>query len=1605
VSFGIFEAAVSSEQEAGIAKQAAKDQFDAAVYDVRERLGPALFQASSIEEFRDRVACMKNDQSIYRIISPHLMPITGVVRRIVGKNGILENEFRTRIACGGTCTGPQKCEACKAKEARRRYADGGDLNPFGGEHSLKNMERNLGGPGPFMGTGGPPSPGQSGANIPAPGYDGSTQGTTTGAPTPTPGGKAPAPTGPLINLNPPPVPGPAVTNPGPPPSWPPPGTPGAEPIGPDIDPTTGKPKGTPPPATSPHLSRRYADFADGVVDTDATFKPSEGKLIPKDNWEGYKSKVDQGAAEKVDRNFQSRLRRADAGGTYDPTAPSSTGGGTTPGGGLGGMSGPEGVGQWEGEGGGQRKTPPLNPTPAQGGQFRPASYRRAYAAYARWCAANGRSPARLSSLDAYAARLSDADYLRLAAIITGCDYESDHHPKVPGTKLKNKDKVSRRRSAGEHGLHGYYDQYGTWGGSDPATNPYTGERDTAEDVPGQHEWEWKQPKSRWHNQPGKHRAARDPMRVYVAWCRRNGLAKLSARNINYFAQGDPQVAYYLAMRAKRAIRMAYRRYAEEYSGSGDVEKKSGPFAGGGGKFPVGTPKDKKDAKSVCNFPSVKAKNPSACGKVEKMKVSGFGRQYGEPEYESYEEGPSYGPGATGRTFQRPVRRPKVKPPQNPPKTKGASRRYAAPDYLQKADDALTQLLNQKAEEFQQTIAPLQQALVTVQQAEQIAQQQNPMNVLPPPGTVNVLPNGGPGGGAGAEGGAPGGGGAAGGAPGGGPGIADQLGMPAPGEEDLSGAANALANPIGGGPPGGEAGGPPPPEMQMAARRGGQGKGRGVARPLYGEAVSDLWRGWLKRQPGGLGRGGETDYQQFQSESGVGERAMNKLRKQIMTKPDWDVINDPRAVRTQGGTSGYGGVTVGRRRQAAGGQQPQPPPPPQPGQPRTLPPFGSDFWNRTNQVPPSSPGIPSGGWQENSPGGGLQKQMSRRSGGAHDYDPDNPHQIFAPARGHGWEHASGPSGRPYERPQLTEKGDSGKTPRGRHEGRRKVAWSGWGPAQFPKVREVPGWTWDTHLNGYLANRNHHFACDCGQSFPTPTGFRVCGGCGKQWNSYVIGTGGNVRSAAAEKFLVREIPVRKEGDMIVASRRRAGDVPGYNSPSARLLRETLDKHRGNRPVEAIEAWEDPDVHPDPFDPRHMARRRRAAEYRYPPRNLGTGTEKSEFGTFWTPEQEQAVIDRNVEKRKQELFERSQKRRQPRKKEPPQPELSPVLQKPPSSGEQQPWGNYLGSRRQAVTPWKYHPDENKGSKYYGLGDQPLNYRPYSPNDQRVPEDYVHPLKASWMDKYRQINPEHSAYEAEQAFFDRPTNSTKWVGTQKVKPPTRAEVQEAWAPMRWPGGRSPRFGSDVQLIDPRTGKIHHLIEAQGFTHDWDEERKRHIRRDTGESPKGRSPMQQDTFQDQIYAPSFWELQGLIDEDTHLDPAGRPGQPQEYAQRGMRNWQQDRALRMDDLMGYPGAQIPGTEYKPPALYPTDTTGPGLFPGPVSKEKYELPPETGVQGLQRRKSRLIPLLDRHGNIHRLIDPGELGEGEDDGRPTFKQPPRDWARRGDGSRFVMGPAPR
>lgn len=746
MSFGIFEAAVNSEQEVSLAKQASADKFNAAVYDVREKLGPFLFAANSLEEFRDRVAICKNDQSVFKLINAHLHPGASVLRRVVGRNGELEREFKDRLA-------------------HRRQA-------------VPTQ------PSPGIDT--PPAPGLG----------------------PTDNNAAPS-----LGL----------------------GTPAPAPI-----------PGTPSPLTA----RRHQGELDGTVDVKNTFKPSDDTLEPEGNFDGYLNKVDQGAEGKIDKLFASR---------------------------------------------------------------------EAMAFYSNWCQSNGLSPIRMSSLDTYAQNLNDEQYLRLANTILA--WENEHHPKVPKTKLKKKDKV-----AFQGPVHDDFFPYG----EDPEEaeghahhlppvqlHEPEHHREMAAKVPP---WESEHhPKTHKTKLPKKDKvAATDAMGHYLTWCDRNNLKRLSANNLWYYTQHDPKLAVHLATRMKAIIHTA----------------------------------------------------------------------------------------RLGR------------------------RRTAAPDYLQKADDALTQLLNQKAEEFQETIQPLQQALITVQQATQLQQQQNPLNVLPPPGTVNVMP----------------------GQP---DSPAGQLGMPDPNAPDLSSAINALANPIGGapggaappgGPPGGApdggTGGPPPaaaaqgaappgvipqpqdPSQPKAASRGGQGKGRGAARPRSGGIP-------IKDIPPHRGDGSDEDRRNWDAEM---DDTPSRHHRYVPTE---DMLDDPAIWRG------------GSRRQ--------------------------------------------GCWP-----------------GCHENE----------------EHA-----RKYHQDKK--------------EGQRKQAWSGWGPAQFPKTREVTGWKWDSHLEGYKANAPQRFACECGSDFPTPTGFRVCGGCGRQWNSYVIGGYGNNKEASADTYLVREIPVRH--DVIVGSKKQGEFGPkDHNDP---------------------------------------------------------------------------------------------------------------------------------------------------------------------------------------------------------------------------------------------------------------------------------------------------------------------------------------------------------------------------------------------------------------------------------------------------------------------------
>ena len=143
--------------------------------------------------------------------------------------------------------------------------------------------------------------------------------------------------------------------------------------------------------------------------------------------------------------------------------------------------------------------------------------------------------------------------------------------------------------------------------------------------------------------------------------------------------------------------------------------------------------------------------------------------------------------------------------------------------------------------------------------------------------------------------------------------------------------------------------------------------------------------------------------------------------------------------------------------------------------------------------------------------------------------------------------------------------------------------GWGPQQTG-MRRVAGFDFDHHLNGYITTASvGTFPCECGESFPVPSGYRRCGSCDKAWNSYVVGTDGPGREASLEKIIVREIPVRK--DVIVANKRQGGEYgkrkpvttlegPAKEEAFSRYLDRLQDKllRKGKDPDEISAMMED-------------------------------------------------------------------------------------------------------------------------------------------------------------------------------------------------------------------------------------------------------------------------------------------------------------------------------------------------------------------------------------------------------------------------------------------------
>ena len=402
------------------------------------------------------------------------------------------------------------------------------------------------------------------------------------------------------------------------------------------------------------------------------------------------------------------------------------------------------------------------------------------------------------------------------------------------------------------------------------------------------------------------------------------------------------------------------------------------------------------------------------------------------------------------------------------------RRTAAPDYLQKADEALTNLLNQKAEEFQGQIAPLQQALQTVQQAEQEAAAANPMNVMPPAGTVNVMPGGDPSGGAGGGldpnalaammgGGDPNAGGG------------DPMGGADP---SMGGGAPPGLDPnaMGGAPPAAQDQGLPP---MMAARLR-------FAR-LHQAKNCECWDGY-ERVPG-TKPCAKGSCQKCDTHKESSRRRANG----VVPPDDTEPHRRMEYIRTHGGSPED--VQVERRRRDALEKQHE-----------------ASRRRQAKNVDQM--------WEE------FAANATQR-GGEPDVDAFAQRYKVGPVALKRIRQKISAGNR--------KRGGQGKGRRASaHTSTRRQAWSGWGGASL-SMQRVAGWDFDHRLNGYITTAADTFSCDCGDEFSTPSGYRKCGSCGRAWNSYVIGTDNHGKEASLEKVICREIPVRK--DVIVASRRQA------------------------------------------------------------------------------------------------------------------------------------------------------------------------------------------------------------------------------------------------------------------------------------------------------------------------------------------------------------------------------------------------------------------------------------------------------------------------------------
>lgn len=505
-------------------------------------------------------------------------------------------------------------------------------------------------------------------------------------------------------------------------------------------------------------------------DLDETYHPSSGNLIPKGDFAGYKDSVDQDGPEKVQRDF---TPGGDSGSDKHAAKDKKTDGPVS-------RSKWNDVNQWEE---GERHSP----DEIEDGKKEAA--RLVADIYTDFARSNGMRVASLDTLDRYASTgIHEADYRLLQALIVRAaeDCEDKDDEDDSDSDDSDSDSDSKAPSASESDDSDDSDDAPDFGGDSASESDDSEDSDSEGgddyDFGGDTQDSGAAPDAGGQQFTVPEQAPELPPEM---------MQEIPQDDASGSAPVPPEVIDSLLGLPEGTIEQLLLEEVEQGAQGGDPGMSGPPmppqgdpgmggapqgggddFFGGGGDDPEKEPPRVARRRQATDSPSPipvygqplpttqpQAVNPIPVYGQPRVDPSSaqagltvaraFWAAEGDQEQESGGGGgeqaaPAQDPAAAmgGQPMMPPPGSQAVQPPQPPMPLENQPAEDAL---LDTAGQAIMQMIDRETQEYQQIIGPLSQALQAVQFAQQVEQTENPMDVTPPDGTVNVNPSAAPGG--------------------------------------------------------------------------------------------------------------------------------------------------------------------------------------------------------------------------------------------------------------------------------------------------------------------------------------------------------------------------------------------------------------------------------------------------------------------------------------------------------------------------------------------------------------------------------------------------------------------------------------------------------------------------------------------------------------------------------------------------------------------------------------------------------------------------------------------------------------------------------------------